>query len=78
MNLGGLFSKSTREGVSSNPGRRSRDERLGLEKGREREGGAGWNSGSTAVLPWPMARTSLPHRKRGLEASVCASENTGG
>ena len=35
----GLFSKVTREGVTSNPGHRSRDGRLGSALGKEEKGG---------------------------------------
>ena len=63
MKTEGLFRNLTHEGVSSNPGRKSRDGRLELNLGG-REGVAG-TVAATVAQPWTAARARQRARYRG-------------
>ena len=77
MNPGGLFSKSTREGVSATESRWIKIGRHGLDQGREKEGVAGRNRSFHGGAPLSTTRSSPARGKLSPRATVCPTEATG-
>jgi len=78
VKLGGLFSKSTREGVSATESRWIKIGRHGLDLGREKEGVAGQNSGSRGGSAMNGGESTTTSSVQGLGDTVSPTERTGG